>query len=78
MIVIEKIPTLTISREDWLRERRNSIGSSDVGAFLGLNNDCAPYAVCAEKTGRILEPDAYEAKRQGRDLEAFGDGRFMV
>lgn len=77
MIVIEKIPTLTISREDWLRERRNSIGGSDVGAILGLNKYRSPYAVWAEKTGRLPEPEDNEAMRQGRDLEAYVAGRFM-
>lgn len=75
-MVIEKISILTMSRGDWLRERRNSIGGSDVGAILGLNKYRSPYAVWAEKTGRIPEPEDNEAMRQGRDLEAYVAKRF--
>lgn len=74
--MIEKISTLTMSGEDWLHERRNSIGGSDAGAILGLNKYRSPYTIWAEKTGRLPEPEDNEAMRQGRDLEAYVADRF--
>ena len=75
--MIERIPTNGMSREVWLAERRRSIGGSDVGAILGLNRYRSPYAVWAEKTGRLPEQEDNEAMRQGRDLEAYVAQRFM-
>lgn len=75
--MIERIPTAGMSREDWLLERRKSIGGSDAGAILGLNPYRSPYAVWAEKTGRLPEREDNEAMRQGRDLEAYVAQRFM-
>lgn len=74
--MIEKIPTLHMSREDWLLERRRSIGGSDAGAILGLNRYRSPYTVWAEKTGRLPEQEDNEAMRQGRDLEDYVARRF--
>lgn len=75
--MIEKIPTFGMSRDDWLLERRKSIGGSDAGAILGLNQYRSPYTVWAEKTGRLPEQEDNEAMRQGRDLEAYVAHRFM-
>jgi len=74
--MIEKISTLGMSREAWLLERRKSIGGSDAGAILGLNPYRSPYALWAEKTGRLPEQEDTEAMRQGRDLEAYVADRF--
>ncbi len=74
--MIEKIPTLHISRDEWLRERLGSIGGSDAGAILGLNPYRSPYTVWAEKTGRLPEQEDNEAMRQGHDLEAYVAQRF--
>lgn len=41
------------SREEWLALRKGYIGGSDAGAVMGLNPYSSPYAVWAEKTGRI-------------------------
>ena len=73
---IQKIPTAGMSREDWLIERRKSLGGSDMGAVLGLNPWRSPYAVWAEKTGRIIEDRDNEAMRIGRDLEPYVAQRF--
>lgn len=75
--MIEKIPTLRIGRDEWLRERLGSIGGSDAGAILGLNPYRSPYTVWAEKTGRLPEQEDNEAMRQGRDLEAYVAQRFV-
>ena len=75
--MIEKISTLHMSRAGWLAERRGSIGGSDAGAILGLNPYRSPYAVWAEKTGRLPEQEDNEAMRKGRDLEEYTARRFV-
>lgn len=72
-----KIPVQEMSWEEWLKERRGSIGGSDVGALLGLNRYRSPYTVWAEKTGLLPEQQDNEAMRQGRDLEDYVAKRFM-
>lgn len=71
-----KIPTIGMSREDWLADRRKSLGGSDIGAVLGLNKYVTPYTVWAEKTGRLPPKEDNEAMRQGRDLEQYVAERF--
>lgn len=71
-----KIPTTGMSREDWLAERRKSLGGSDIGAVLGLNKYATLYTVWAEKTGRLPPKEDNEAMRQGRDLEQYVAERF--
>ena len=74
--MIHKISTAEMSREEWLAERRNSLGGSDMGAIVGLNPYSSPYSVWAEKTGRIPGAEENEAMRQGRDLEEYVAQRF--
>ena len=74
--MVTKIPIDGMSREEWLAERRKSLGGSDMGAVLGLNKYRSPYAVWAEKTGLIGETPDNEAMRQGRDLEEYAACRF--
>lgn len=73
---IEQISTAKMSRADWLEERRKSLGGSDMGAVLGLNPWRSPYAVWAEKTGKLTEDRDTEAMRIGRDLEDYVARRF--
>lgn len=73
---INKIPTYGMSREDWLEERKHSLGGSDMGAVLGLNKYRSPYTVWAEKSGLLPEQPDNEAMRQGRDLEDYVARRF--
>lgn len=65
-----------MSREDWLRERRNSLGGSDMGAVLGLNRWRSPYTVWADKMGLLPDQEDSEAMRIGRDLEPYVLRRF--
>ena len=76
--MIEKISTLNMTRDDWLAHRRNSIGGSDAGALLGLNKYKSPYALWAEKTGKVVPEDISdkEAVRLGHDLEDYVAKRF--
>lgn len=76
MSMIHSISTKDMSREEWLEERKNSLGGSDMGAILGLNKYRSPFAVWAEKTGLIDAPEDNEAMRIGRDLEDYVAQRF--
>ena len=49
--MITKIKTNT--REEWLAERKKSLGGSDMGAILGLSEYSSPYTVWAEKLGKL-------------------------
>lgn len=71
--MIEKIPTVNMSREAWLAERRKSIGGSDAAAILGLNDYVSAFSLWCEKTGKSIPPDVSdkEAVRLGNDLEQY-------
>ena len=73
-MAIKKIKTP--SRESWLAERKKSLGGSDMGAVLGLNEYSSPYAVWADKTGRSPAKEQNEAMRLGVDLEDYVAKRF--
>lgn len=77
--MISKQSTATMSREEWLVERRKSIGGSDAGTILGFNKFNSAYALWAEKTGKLIPPDISdkEAVRTGNDLEDYVAQRFM-
>lgn len=72
-----KIPTLNMSREEWLAHRQKSIGGSDAAAIVGLNHWESPYSVWADKLGKIPPKEDTEAMRLGRDLEDYVAKRFM-
>lgn len=73
---LNTISTIGMSRETWLRHRRNSIGGSDAAAILGLNSYSSPYTVWADKVGLLPEKEDNEAMRLGRDLEDYVARRF--
>ena len=67
------------SNEEWLAERRKSIGGSDAGTVCGYNKYSTPYALWGEKTG-LFEPkdiSEKESVRLGNDLEDYIAHRFM-
>ena len=72
-----RLSTRTMSRSDWLAQRRKSIGGSDAAAIVGLSQYATPYTVWADKTGRLPEQEDNEAMRQGRDLEEYVVERWM-
>lgn len=74
--MITGISTVGMSREEWLNARRMGIGGSDAAAIVGLNQYVTPYALWADKTGRMPEQEENEAMRQGRDLEDYVARRF--
>lgn len=68
----------TKSREEWLEERKKSLGGSDVGAVLGMSEYTSPYTVWAEKTGRLPSFEGNEWTRLGNDLEDYVAKRFSA
>lgn len=72
--MITKIKTNT--HEEWLAERKKSLGGSDVGAVLGMNEYSSPYTIWAEKTGKIPSFEGNEWTRLGNDLEGYVAQRF--
>ena len=63
------IPTVNMSREEWLEARRERIGGSDAAAIVGLSRWATPLTVYMDKRG--LSPDKPDniAMRIGRELE---------
>ena len=70
------VSTKNMSREDWLELRRHSIGGSDAGAIMGMNDWRSPLEVYAEKLGLIPEKETNESMRLGNDLEEYVAQRF--
>ncbi len=71
-----KIPTLGMSRDEWLKHRKEHIGGSDAAAIVGLSEYASPVTVWSDKTNRLPEKEDNEAMRQGRDLEEYVAKRF--
>ena len=71
--------TKDISREEWLRLRKNGLGGSDAGAVCGLNPYVSPVEVYVSKTcdDAVEEIPDNEAMREGRDFEDYVAKRFM-
>ena len=72
-----RLSTRSMSRPDWLAQRRKSIGGSDAAGIVGLSQYATPYTVWADKTGRLPDQEDNEAMRQGRDLEEYVTERWM-
>lgn len=71
-----KISTVGMSHDDWLAERRKSLGGSDVAGILGMNEYSSPYSIWADKLGKLDPVEDNEAMRIGRDLEDYVAQRF--
>ena len=61
----------TGNRDEWLALRNKYIGGSDAAAVIGLNRFSSPYAVWAEKTGKIPGFSGNLATEVGAYLEEF-------
>ena len=68
---IKQVSTVGMSREDWLAQRRKTIGGSDAAAIVGLSRYATPYTIFMDKTGRLPDKPDTEAMRLGRDLEDY-------
>lgn len=65
--MITKTPIL--SREQWLEERKKTVGGSEIGAILGLNPYQSAYTLWAERTGQIKAFDGNLMTKVGTHLE---------
>lgn len=66
-----------LSHEDWLNLRRKSIGGSDAGCIMGVNNYRSALELYADKLGMVEHTEQNEAMRIGTDLEQYVADRFM-
>ena len=71
------VSTLNLSRDEWLKYRKQGIGGSDAGAICGLNPYTTAMHVYYDKTSETVSDTDSEAMRQGRDLEDYVAQRFM-
>lgn len=74
--MITTISTKDMTRDEWLQERRKSIGGSDAAGIIGMNKYSSPYTVWADKTGRLPPKEETEAIRLGNDLEEYVSRRW--
>lgn len=72
--MIEKVKTA--NHEEWLKLRSKYIGGSDAAAVVGLNSYSSPYALWAEKTGRVTGFEGNLACEVGTYLEEFVAQKF--
>ena len=66
----------TANHEEWLKLRSRYIGGSDAAAVVGLNHYSSPYALWAEKTGKIPGFAGNLACEVGTYLEEFVAQKF--
>ena len=66
----------TANHEEWLELRHKYIGGSDASAVVGMNAFVSPYALWAEKTGRLPGFDGNLATEVGTYLEEFVAQKF--
>ena len=71
------VNTKEISHEDWLELRKRSIGGSDAGTCVGMNQYSSLISLYADKKGLSKPIEDNEAMRLGRDLEQYVADRFM-
>jgi putative phage-type endonuclease len=61
--------TTTMTREQWLEERRKGIGGSDAAGILGLSPFSTPLSVWNDKIGRSKPIEETESMWLGTNLE---------
>ena len=66
----------TYSHEEWVALRHKYIGGSDAAAVVGMNAWVSPYALWAEKTGRLPGFEGNLATEVGTYLEEFVAQKF--
>lgn len=68
----------TASHEEWKELRSHYIGGSDASAVVGLNAFSSPYALWAEKTGKVPGFSGNLATEVGTYLEEFVAQKFAA
>jgi putative phage-type endonuclease len=71
------INTKEISHDEWLALRKKSLGGSDAGTCVGMNQYSSLLTLYADKKGLSSPVEDNEAMRLGRDLEQYVADRFM-
>ena len=66
----------TANHEEWKALRHQYIGGSDAAAVVGMNSYSSPFALWAEKTGRLPGFDGNLATEVGTYLEEFVAQKF--
>ena len=66
----------TENHEEWLKLRSQYIGGSDAAAVVGMNQFSSPYALWAEKTGKVPAFEGNLATEVGTYLEEFVAKKF--
>lgn len=74
--MITKVSTVNMSHEDWLERRKKTLGGSDAAAVVGLNPYSSPFALWAEKTGKVPGFGGNLATEVGTYLEDFVAKKF--
>lgn len=69
--MIIKTPIADMNHEEWLEERKKTIGGSEIGAILGMNPWQSAYSLWAERTGRIPSFEGNMATKVGTFMEEF-------
>lgn len=64
-----ELDTKNMSDEQWLKQRRMSIGGSDAGAVLGFNKYQSPYSLYCEK----IYPELFKKDLSDNDAIHFGN-----
>jgi putative phage-type endonuclease len=68
---MNSVSTVGMDRADWLAQRRDTIGSSDIGAILQLNNYETPRELFNKKVGLAPEFEGNDNTEWGTELEDF-------
>ena len=68
--------TKKMTHEEWINLRKSSIGGSDAGVCVGMNQYSSLITLYADKKGLSKEKETTEAMRLGTDLEAYVAERF--
>lgn len=68
----------TNNHEEWKELRSHYIGGSDAAAVVGLNSFSSPYALWAEKTGKVPGFEGNLATEVGTYLEEFVAQKFAA
>lgn len=71
------VNTKEITHDQWLALRRQSLGGSDSGICVNMNQYESLIELYSKKKGLVKDTEDNEAMRQGRDLEQYVADRFM-
>lgn len=71
------ISTLEMTHEEWMAKRRDTIGSSDIGAILQLSGHDSPRDIYNVKKGITAAFEGNDSTEWGTELEDFCAKMFM-